>query len=130
MAKSVSLDGDSGPYLQYTYARCKSIIRNAKADIIYQRDYENISKDERTILQLLSQFPEVVQEADEKYAPNIVCNYVFQIAQAYNHFYNTHPVLKAEEEETRQFRLLLTVATAHVIQNSLYLLGIAAPEKM
>ena len=81
-------------------------------------------------MRLLYRFPEVVQEAAEKFAPSIICNYVFDVAQAYNHFYNTTPVLKAETKEKCTFRLLLTASTAQVIQNSLKLLGIQTLEKM
>lgn len=75
-------------------------------------------------------FPEVVQEAAAKYAPNLVCSFVFDLAQKYNLFYNTHPVLQAEIKEQKEFRLLLTFAVAQLIQNSLYLLGIQTLEKM
>jgi len=75
-------------------------------------------------------FPEVVQEAAEKYAPNLVCNFVFELAQLYNNFYNTHPVLQAPTPEQKQFRLLLTSAVAQLIQTSLNLLDIQTLDRM
>ncbi|MBI2098203.1 MAG: arginine--tRNA ligase [Candidatus Wildermuthbacteria bacterium] len=131
--KSLSLEGDSGPYLQYTYARCKSIlrkaqkIRNSKFEI---RNSAELAKEELDILRWIYRFLEVVEEAGEKFSPNLICNFVFELAQRYNHFYNTYSVLQAESDEQKQFRLLLTSATAQVIKNSLNLLGIKAPEKM
>jgi len=127
--KSLSTEGESGPYLQYTYARCKSILRKTKAQNSKSK-YEDFTKEELDVLRLIYDFPEVVQEAAEKYAPNIICNYVFDVAQAYNHFYNTHRVLDAQTKDQKQFRLLLTASTAQIIQNSLKLLGIQTLEKM
>jgi len=126
--KSVSLGGNSGPYLQYTYARCKSILRREKAP--KKSDYANLSKEETDLLRTAYQFEEVVEEATEKYSPSIVCNYVFDLAQKYNAFYSKHRVLEAETKEAKEFRLLLTAGTARLIQNSLHLLGIKTLEKM
>jgi len=131
MEKSVSLGGNSGPYLQYTYARCKSILRKAQmSKPKIQNRYDDLSKEEMDVLRVTYKFPEVVKEAAEKFSPNIVCNYVFDLAQKYNTFYNTHRVLDADTKEAKEFRLLLTAATAQLIQNSLHLLGIKTLEKM
>ena len=135
LEKSLSFEGDSGPYLQYTYARCKSILRKAPASVRQLADYgeakqSNLSKEELDTLRTMYKFPEVVQEAAEKYAPSLVCNFVFELAQLYNNFYNTHSVLQADTEEQKQFRLLLTSAVAQLIHNSLYLFGIQTLEKM
>ncbi|OHA63743.1 MAG: arginine--tRNA ligase [Candidatus Wildermuthbacteria bacterium RIFCSPHIGHO2_01_FULL_48_27b] len=135
--KSLSLEGDSGPYLQYTYARCKSILRKAQKirSASWRTKFEirnsaELAKEELAVLRWLYRFPEVVTEAAEKFSPNLICNFVFELAQRYNHFYSTYSVLQAETEEQKQFRLLLTFATAQVIKNSLNLLGIKAPGKM
>ena len=90
----------------------------------------DLSKEEMDILRLMYQFPEVVQEAAEKYAPNLICNFAFDLAQKYNTFYNAHPVLQADTPEQKQFRLLLTSAVAQLISNSLHLLGIKTLERM
>jgi len=129
LKKSVALDGDSGPYLQYTYARCKSILRKAKVQNP-KSNYTNFSSEELAVLRLIPRFEEVVQDAAEKFAPNIICTYVFDLAQAYNNFYNTHRVLDAKTKEQKEFRLLLTASTAQVIQNALKLLGIKTLERM
>ena len=130
--KSLSLQGDSGPYLQYTYARCKSILRKANLKrLSYSHLNETkFSPEEMALLRLLYRFPEVAADAAENFSPNVVASFVFDVAQAYNNFYNTHRVLQAEDKETKQFRLLLTAATAQIIQNSLHLLGIKTLERM
>ena len=136
MERSVALDGNSGPYLLYTYTRCKSILRKAPASVPRQtRDYgeakqSNLSKEELDLLRTMYKFPEVVQEAAEKYAPSLICNFVFGLAQLYNNFYNTHSVLQADTEEQKEFRLLLTSAVAQLIQNSLSLLGVKTLDRM
>ncbi|TSC97339.1 MAG: arginyl-tRNA synthetase [Parcubacteria group bacterium Greene1014_47] len=129
VARSVGIGGV--PYLQYTYARCKSIARKAgNSKFQIPNSKLQFSKEELDILRLAYRFPEVVKEAAEKFSPNVVATFVFEVAQAYNNFYNTHRVLQAEDKATKQSRLLLTAATAQIIKNSLSLLGIVAPERM
>lgn len=143
--KSVSLEGNSGPYLQYTYARTQSVIRRSK--IKNQRskiqlktqnlknDYR-LQNEELVLLRLLVKFEGVVREAAEKYAPNIICNYLFVLAQAFNLFYQKLPILTPigsglkETGEVRDLRLALTAGTGKVIRSGLELLGIKAPERM
>ncbi|MBI2644404.1 MAG: arginine--tRNA ligase [Candidatus Wildermuthbacteria bacterium] len=135
MKKSVSLDGDSGPYLLYTYARCRSILRKARNSKFEIRNKSQIlnskfSKEELDVLRTIYKFPEVVREAAEKFSPSIICSYIFDVAQKYNLFYHTSPVLQAETKEQKAFRLLLTGAVAQLIKNSLSLLGIQTLERM
>lgn len=85
--------------------------------------------EERDILRLLIRFPEMVGEAAERFAPNLVATYLFQLAQAFNLFYQKLPILRAEEQE-RELRISLTAATGSVIAEGLWLLGIQAPEAM
>jgi len=126
------LKGNSAPYLQYTYARCKSILRKANLGSLsfLRLRFTKFEKEETALLRLLYRFEEVVQEAAEKFSPNLVCNFIFDLAQRYNLFYNTNPVLKAETEEAKNFRLLLTASVAQVIKNGLSLLGIKTLERM
>ncbi|MDP4007302.1 MAG: arginine--tRNA ligase [bacterium] len=130
--KILNLKGNSAPYLQYTYARCKSILlQSSLARVSYSHLTESkISTEEEKVLRLLYRFPEVVRDAAENFSPNLVASFVFDVAQAYNNFYNTHRVLQAETEEVKQFRLVLTKACAQIIQNSLSLLGIKTVERM
>jgi len=129
--KILNLKGNSGPYLQYTYARCKSIARKAgNSKFQIPNSKLQFSKEELDILRLVYRFSEVVKEAAEKFSPNLLCNFAFDLAQRYNLFYNTHRVLQAETKEAKGFRLLLTVAVAQLLKNSLLLLGIKTLERM
>lgn len=129
--QALSLYGNTGPYLQYSYARCQSILKKAGKKYNNMTKYDNINEEETQILQTLIQFPEVVKEAAQNYSPNIICNYLHELAKSFNTFYSKHTVLSEKNpEEVKNFRLLLTAATAIVLKNGLNLLGIPAPEKM
>jgi arginyl-tRNA synthetase len=128
--ESVSFDGNSGPYLQYTFARTQSVLAKVpgeKFTILSER--LGLQSEERELLRLLARFPEIVQDAAERLSPNMLCTYLFDLAQNFNLFYQKCPILKAEDE-TKQFRLALTQATGEVLKRGLLLLGIKAPEKM
>ena len=140
---SVSLDGNSGPYLQYAYARTQSVLRKGtdiREQILGNREHKNnlyspfpaphsLKVEERDVLRLLSRFPEVVEDAALRYAPNVLCIYLFEVSQAYNLFYQKFPILKSEEE-IKNFRIYLTAKTGEILKNGLGLLGIKAPEQM
>jgi len=133
----LNMQGNSGPYIQYTYARTRSVIARSEERATKQsqkglpRSLQSLAMtiEERELLRLLSRFPEIVEEAAVRYAPNVLCTYLFAIAQAFNLFYQKCPILKAEEE-VKDFRLALTDATGTILKNGLNLLGIQAPEKM
>jgi arginyl-tRNA synthetase len=130
--KILNLKGNSGPYLQYTYTRCQSVLKKAKnfQFSIFNFQKEKMTKEEIEILREIYKFPEVVEESAKRFSPNLVCNFVFDLAKKYNLFYDLHPILKAKEKATRNFRLALTKSVAQIIKNSLSLLGIQTPEKM
>ena len=133
--ESVSLEGNSGPYLQYTYARAQSVLRKAKLKMKNSKlqfkiqNYE-FNDAEVSILRYLYRFPEVVLEAGEEYAPSTICGFLFELAQRYNTFYSKHRIIQAKSEEQRKLRFGLTAAVAQVLKNGLFLLGIKAPQKM
>ncbi len=139
--ESLALEGNSGPYLQYTYARCMSVLQKAKQNGKWKMENGKLNSqfsilnsqfepEELSILRVLYRFPEVVVEAGENYSPNLICNFLFDLAQKYNFFYNKLPILKAESEELKDFRLALTAAVGQIIKNGLNLLGIQTPERM
>ena len=128
--ESLSLQGNSGPYLQYTYARCKSVL--SKADLTLQThniQFSSFGEGEKRLLRLFTQFPDVVTESTILLSPGTLCNYLFILCQEFNLFYQKNPIL-ISEKNTKQIRLLITQATTHIIQNSLNLLGIKTVEKM
>jgi len=131
--ESIDFNGNTGPFIQYTYARIQSVLRKAKEQSIkYQVSgikYQ-IQKKERNVIKLLHDFPTVIQEAAGAYSPAFIANYVYELAKEYNQFYHEFQILKAEKEEEKNFRLLLSSKTAKVLESSLKLLGINAPERM
>lgn len=124
------LEGNSAPYLQYTYARCKSVLRKSSRHVKDTPLHSKLEPEELAILRTLYRFSEVIEEAAGNYSPNLLCSFLFDLAQKYNLFYNRLPILKAEKPELVQNRLVLTVATAQVLKNGLTLLGIQIPERM
>lgn len=128
--KSVALEGDSGPYLQYTYARANSILRNAQitgmASVLVQAPLED---EERQILQKVEYFAGTVEEAANSLHPNTVASYLIELAAIFNLFYQKHRIINAAEDK-KQLRLALTCAVASILKQGLYLLGIEAPERM
>lgn len=134
--KSLSLEGNSGPYLQYTFARTQSVLKRGKGeggkgDFNFTLNaLPFILKDEELmLLRTLYKLDEVVADAAEKYSPNILCNYLFTLAQQFNLFYQKYPILK-EKEDVRSFRLALTFKVGESLKHGLYLLGIDAPLHM
>jgi len=130
--ESISLEGNSGPYIQYTYARTQSVLdkvkkQNAKGKSGNAKVATEVNPEELALLRLVQQFPEVVEEASEKFAPNTIATYVFDLAQAFNLFYQKHKIIGTKEEA---FRVFLVSKVGSILSSGLDLLGIAAPQKM
>ncbi len=126
----LDFNGESGPYVQYSYARGKSVLRKAETEDLtgYSFDYD-ITPEEYSLCKLLSEFSDTVKAASEKNEPFYINRYVTNVAKAFNKFYNTTPILKGEES-TMKARLLITEATTVCIKNALALLGINTVERM
>ena len=127
--ESINLQGNSGPYLQYTHARAVSVLKKQVFSSKYLLSSVKLKPEELSLLRKLSKFPEVVLSAAQSYSPNLICNYLFDLAQKFNYFYDKLPILKADES-SRVVRLKIVEATAVVLKNGLYLLGIQAPDRM
>lgn len=126
----LSTEGETGPYVQYAYARAKSILRRAD-DINAQIDYSKLnSKEEFELVKTLESFNKNILLALDKLEPSIVTRYVIEVAKAFNRFYNAHSVLNLEDEVLKATRLKLVEASSQVIKNGLALLGIDVVEKM
>ena len=128
--KSLSFEGDSGPYLQYTYARANSVLEKAKGPGDDSKvDLPNeISV--TTIEKLLYRFPEIIERACKEYAPQLIATYLIDIASAFNNFYAENQIIDKENPAVTSHRLRITQAISHVLKNGLEVLGIRAPEKM
>jgi len=128
--ESIAVDGNSAPYLIYTYVRCKSVIKKSQISNLKSQIYNsNLKSDENNLIRKLYQFPEIVLKAGQQFSPNLIATYLYELSSQYNLFYQKNPILKADEE-TRNLRLAITQATANVIKKGLYLLGIKTVEKM
>ncbi len=128
--KTLSFEGETGPYVQYTYARTCSILNKAEIDIDEEFNNELLKEDiEFEIIKSLYEFSDVIEDAMEKYEPFYITRYIVDLAQKYNRFYNKCPILK-EEKELKKARLLITYGVNKVIKTGLNLLGIETPEKM
>jgi len=159
--ESINLQGNSGPYLQYTYARCKSVLDKVEVNTSNSKDNKTnqtwtqqfaianqkikVNEEEEQILRTIYKYPEVVEQAAKEYSPNLICNYLYDLAQKFNTFYNKHRILEDRRQKTEnrksnieyqvsnissQFRLALTNAVSQVLKNGLNLLAIKAPRKM
>jgi len=133
--KSLSLDGNSGPYIQYTYTRCLSILRKAKGDkfknlsgAVLREAYNHPA--EHSLLIYIYRFPEIVRGAVRTIEPQRICNFLFNLSRRFSVFYEKVPVLNEENLDIKKSRLLLVSSVAQIIKNGLGLLGIDTVEKM
>ncbi len=127
LEESVSLEGDSGPYVQYTYARIQSLLKKAKGKSISFDNNESMDKEERQILVQLLYFPEIVEEVAKIYHPNLLASYLLDLSKFYNLFYQKFKIIGSEKEN---LRLGISKAVGDILAKGLYLLGIEAPERM
>ena len=132
--ESIDFNGNTGPFIQYTHARIKSVLRKAAEQGIgltpeIDKTIE-ISEKESYIIQLLSEFPVIIKEAGDEFSPALIANYEFELVKEYNQFYHDFSILKEENEAVKYFRLALSASVAKVIKTGMLLLGIEVPERM
>ena len=130
--ESIDFNGNTGPFIQYTYARIRSVLRKAAEAGMEMTDYSAVQPGERevTLIQRLSDFPSVVQEAGRSYSPALIANYAYDTVKEYNQFYHDCSILREEDPAKRSLRLALSEATAKVVKTAMGLLGIKVPERM
>lgn len=125
----LSFEGNSAPYLQYAYARIQSILR--KVDSKNESLLLSINfTEEKSLLKYLCTFEEAIEQSAKLYKPNLLCNYLFELAQSFSHFYNNLRIIDADKPEERETRLALVKSTAYVLKKGLNILGIEVPERM
>ena len=131
-AESIDFNGNTGPFIQYTYARIRSVLRKA-AELGYETgDYAAVIPNEKEIalIQTLSDFPATVEEAGRSYSPALIANYTYELVKQYNQFYHDYSILKEEDPATRSLRLALCKSVARTVKQAMSLLGINVPERM
>lgn len=135
--ESIDFNGNTGPFIQYTYARIRSVLRKAQSlpqlsgyERFSVAGYARMNAKERELAKMLLRFPDVAAEAAQRLSPAVVANYVYDLAKSYNQFYHDHPILDTGQPEVSQFRLRVSSLSADIIAISMKLLGIAVPERM
>jgi arginyl-tRNA synthetase len=130
--ESIDFNGNTGPFLQYTHARIRSLIRKAgyTGKETGEISVTSILPREREILRIIYQFPAIIQQAGDEMSPALVANYIYELAKEYNSFYQEVPVLREEDHAKMMFRLAVSDTTGKIIRSGLGLLGIDVPERM
>ncbi len=130
--ESIDFNGNTGPFIQYTYARIRSVLRRAAEAGMNIGDYSGVVPNEKEValVQRLADFPSVVAEAGRNFSPALIANYVYDLVKQYNQFYHDCSILREEDAAVRSLRLALSEATARVVRTATGLLGISVPERM
>lgn len=127
--ESIEFNGNTGPFIQYTYARTCSVFRKAAKQTLEIKDKE-LNKAEQKLIILLSSYEELIEKSAVDLNPALIANYIYDVSKEYNSFYQSNRILDAENESEQQLRLAITQWTGNVIRHGLSLLGIGAPERM
>lgn len=128
--ESIDFNGDTGPFIQYTYARIRSVLRKAAEAGYGQGELAVPNKKEVELIQKIADFRNVVADAGRKYSPAVIAKYCFELAKEYNQFYHDFSILKEEDASKRNLRLKLSEVTARTLKTGLALLGMEVPERM
>lgn len=132
--ESIDFNGNTGPFIQYTYARIQSVLRKAnEAGIVLPTNFTasiSLSEKEEGLVQMVADFANVVKEAGNDYSPSIIANYIYDLVKEYNQFYHDYSILREENADVKLFRLVLSANVAKVIRLGMGLLGIDVPNRM
>ena len=132
--ESVDFNGNTGPFIQYSYARINSLLDKAsqkQLSLPEEVDIQTIlNSKEIQLIKLIHQFPSIISEAAEEMNPSVIANFVYELAREFNQFYHDYSVLSAESQQLIEMRMLLSVQVSKVIRESMWLLGIDLPERM
>lgn len=133
--ESIQLQGFTGPFIQYTHARIRAIIRkaesiNVKADAVLMASVETLEPAEREVIQVLASYENKIREAAREYSPAIIANYVYELAKEYNQFYQSIPIFSESDASKLHLRIALSQSVASTLKKGMHLLGIEVPEKM
>jgi arginyl-tRNA synthetase len=131
-AESIDFNGNTGPFIQYTYARIQSVLRKAEslASLQTSETLRSLDSKELALIQRLCEYPSVVRTAGEDFSPAVICNYAYALACDFNSFYHDLSILNEPDEQKKSLRLLLSANVAKVLRSAMSLLGIEMPERM
>jgi arginyl-tRNA synthetase len=133
-AESIDFNGNTGPFIQYTYARIRSLLRKAEAQgydmKTLPQGMTELSQKEQELIQHVAEFPDVVKQAGADYSPSSIANYCFELTKEFNQFYHDFSILREEDAAVRDFRLILSRNVAKVVRTGMGILGIEMPERM
>ena len=128
---ALSFEGETAPYVQYTHARCSSVLAKAEISLDGDADYSTLDNEYASkVITLLRDFPEVVQNAAERYEPSFITRHIIEVAKAFNKYYFEQRIIDNDGDEKVRARLILAECTKQVIKTGLYLIGVKAPDKM
>ena len=128
--ESIDFNGNTGPFLQYTYARIKSVLRRAGGIDMNVVPKAIPNEKETALIQKVLDYPSVVKEAGKTYSPALIANYSYDLAKEYNQFYHDYPIMKEDNEEVKKLRLLISAVVARTLKSATSLLGMEMPERM
>ena len=128
--ESIDFNGNTGPFIQYTYARIQSILRKAEFDFDQSIEDYQLNDKEKSLIKQIQLYPEIIQNAAQSLSPALVANYTFELVKEYNSFYQSTPILNADKYIEKQFRTLLSSKVGSTIKSAFELLGIEVPERM
>lgn len=129
-AESIDFNGNTGPFIQYTYARIQSVLRKADPQDLEISTSRQLEEKELALIQRLCEYPAVVRNAGDDFSPAVICNYAYALACDFNSFYHDLSILNEKDEQKRSLRLLLAKNVAKVLQSAMALLGIEMPDRM
>lgn len=131
--ESIDFNGNTGPFIQYTYARIQSVLRKAaetEQNLSFDIDTFEPNEKEISLIQSIADFPNVVSEAGKNYSPAFIANYIYDLVKEYNQFYHDYSILREPDKTVRSFRILLSKCTGEIIRKGMELLGIEVPSRM
>ena len=128
--ESIDFNGNTGPFIQYTYARIRSVLRKAAEQEQAKTGKISLEEKEIELIQRITEFPNVIKQAGDEFSPAVICNYAYALAQAFNSFYHDYSILNEPDEAKRAFRVQLSAVIARTIRQAMMLLGIEVPERM
>lgn len=133
-AESIDFNGNTGPFIQYTYARIQSVLRKASelGLVIPEKlvTTTTLSEKETVLIQLTAEYANTLKQAGDEYNPALIANYIYELVKEYNQFYHDHPILKEEDKNIKELRLTLSANVAKIVKSGMKLLGIEVPDRM